>query len=315
MSNKITRVYQCQINRLHRHIYEFVKQYKKYFPNIYDKYRYFYLSGEQLSWNHPIKLNEKLFWLNRYWQPKEKVMCADKVLMHKYLKFKKMSNLSVPLLGTWNNPNDIDFSILPTQFVLKCNHGCGFNIVCTDKENLNKEWTRMKLKSWLSIDYGKVSNERHYSSIKPCILCEEYLANDSGTQIKDYKVYCINGKIEYILVCSERNLNNDDVCFNTYTPDWKELDYIMDEEKGLGETKPEFLVDIINSSLILSAEFPYVRLDFYHANNKLYLGEFTFTPQGNYITYKHEWIQYYLGSKLKLPKKTFFISKYNKCNY
>ena len=301
---RIKRVYVCQLNRLHRCLYNFFSKNKSCFPNLYDRYRYFYLSGgEKLNWKNPIKLNEKLFWLNRYWQSNDKINCADKVLMHSYLKRKQLNFLSVPIIGIWENAKNIDFDILPNKFVLKANHGCGFNIICTDKRSLNIEKTIYQLNEWLKVDYGAISNERHYSRIKPMILCEEYLSDESGVQIKDYKVYCINGKVEYILICSERNIYGDDAKYNTYSDKWEELDYILDNEKGELENKPDFLEDLINYSSILSEHFPFVRLDYYYVDGKLYLGEFTFTPQGNFITYKSEWIQYFLGNKLVLPRK------------
>lgn len=39
----------------------------------------------------------------------------------------------------YKNAEDIDFNKLPKKFALKGTHGCGYNIICTDKEKLDLE--------------------------------------------------------------------------------------------------------------------------------------------------------------------------------
>ena len=62
----------------------------------------------------------------------------------------------MPLLGVYENADDIDFGELPDQFVLKCNHGSGFNIICKDKNKLDITATRRQLKEWMDIDFSRI---------------------------------------------------------------------------------------------------------------------------------------------------------------
>ena len=119
-------------------------------------------------------------WLNRFWCSPLKVKCADKVRVHDYLAEKGLEGYAVPLLGVWDDANDINFEVLPKQFVLKCNHGCGYNIIVKDKQHINKAEIRQKLNEWLKEDYGKIHNEYHYSKIEPKILAEKYLIDLEG---------------------------------------------------------------------------------------------------------------------------------------
>lgn len=265
-----------------------------YFDNV----RFKQATGRKLELKQPVYLNDKLFWLNRYWQHPLKTICADKYLMREYLNNKEMSELSIPVLGVWRNPEEIQYESLPAQFMLKCNHGCGFNIICRDKKIFNFEEARLKLKTWLRIDYGKLFGELHYSSIKPLIIAEKYINTSNSDSMVDYKIHCINGKPAFFLVCRERETG--DVKFSSYSLDWKRLDYLKEEDLT-PLSKPTCLVELLNYAYLLSADFPYVRLDFYIIDDKLYLGEFTFTPYGNTIEIYKESILLIFGEKLQLP--------------
>ena len=291
--NKIKRVFKCQSRRFE---YELSK---KISNNWFDHVRFKRSTGRKLNYKNPIYLNDKLFWLNKYWQSPLKIKCADKFLMHEYLKEKGLSHLSVPLLGVWKNADEIDFESLPNQFVLKCNHGCGFNIICHNKNNIDIEDTKNKLNRWLKIDYGKVSNEYHYSKIKPLIIAETYLEQvDKGTMV-DYKLYCINGNPICFLVCREREIGK--VKFSSYSPTWDRLNY-FDNEDPITIQAPNCLGELIKYSEILSQDFPFVRLDYYILNHyQNYLGEFTFTPYGNTIEYYKDSFLLEYGKLLKLP--------------
>ena len=60
---------------------------------------------------------------------------------------------------------------------------------------------------------------------------------------------------------------------------------------------------MIEYARILSKPFPYVRVDFYEVDGKLYIGELTFTTYGNIMTYYKYEILDEMGSKLTLPEK------------
>lgn len=167
--DKIKRTLLCQW----RHLIWNVS--KKINRDWFDHVRFKQTTGRKLNYKNPIYLNDKLMWLNRYWNSPLKVQCADKIRVHDYIKQKGLEKYVVPILGVWSNADEIDFDKLPMQFVLKCNHGCGYNIIVTNKQNLDIKKTIEKLNKWLKEDYGKLHNEYHYSKIEPKILAEKYL--------------------------------------------------------------------------------------------------------------------------------------------
>ena len=149
---------------------------KKYWPASYTiwddlAYNYNISTGRRLSYLHPKNINEKLYWLNRYWQEPLKTQCADKYAVREYVEKKGLGSILVPLIGVWDNAEQIDFNSLPNQFVLKCNHGSGYNIICVDKDNLNIEQTKNTLASWMQIDFSSLSHELHYKDIPRKIIC------------------------------------------------------------------------------------------------------------------------------------------------
>lgn len=270
-------------------------------PFQYDAIRYYRIVGKKLDWKHPSSVSQKLIWLNRFDQNPLKVICADKYRMRQYVTDCGLSEINVPLIGVWDIVDDIDWSKLPNQFVLKTNHGCGTNIICKDKSQLDIEEAKRKLKEWLRIDFGKICNEQHYSKIQRCILAEEYLP--MGEYPLDYKIHCFNGEPYCFLFYPK---HDDEGCIRiTYSLDWERKYYIKGEDKyQIDIPKPANLEKMLEYARILAKPFPYVRVDFYEVDDKLYIGELTFTSFGNMIEY------YYtpevcvdMGDKLILPIK------------
>jgi len=286
-------------NLLARYLPKFHKKYLFYFDV---KQRYKRKTGKRLNYNSPSDLNEKLHWLARYWQHPLIVKCADKYLVREYVKECGCEGILIPLLGVYNNVNEIDFDSLPSKFVLKCNHGCGYNILCNDKAQFEKENAILQLDKWLSEDFGKETLESHYSKIIPKIICEHYLDFLNKISLIDYKIHCFNGAPEFFYVLSERDMNKRTIVLNSYSLKWERLSIVKDESK-VDIPKPELLTEMIEYAKILSKPFPFVRVDLYFQNNKIYFGELTFTPECNSIIYFNDLALKDMGEKLKLPEK------------
>lgn len=157
---------------------------------------------KKLNLKNPQTFNEKIQWCKLYYYPRSKrvVTCADKYAVREYIKRKGYGETLTPLLGVWDNANDIEWDKLPDRFVLKCNHGCAYNIVVPDKRKLDKAKATKQLNDWLKEDFGAFNIELHYSKIKPHkVICEEFL----GESITDYKFFCFNGEPKYIYVSND----------------------------------------------------------------------------------------------------------------
>jgi len=250
-------------------------------PKLASKMLFRVIMKQKLNLNQPKTLNEKIMWLklNTYKNNPLVTKCADKLRVRRYVKESGIGNTLVPLFHKWDSTNDINWDALPNSFVIKCNHGCGYNILCPDKEELDVSATIDQLDKWMNTAYWRIQAEINYRHIRPRILCEEYLVvDDNGNPPDDYKVYCFNGQARYILVCTERRIKPK---FYFFTERWElaRINYDgLEASDDFSLPKPEHLENMLEYSAILSKPFPFVRVDFYVSKSKLYFGEMTFTP-------------------------------------
>jgi len=272
------------------------------FPVSYSKFLFRIRQGYKLNLKDPKDFNEKLMWLklNLYFKDENVWKCSDKFEIRKYALKKGISEENMPnILGVYNDSKEINYDLLPEKFALKCSHGCGFNIICTDKSKLDFENANKKLNNWLKTKFGYHSAENHYTHIKPCIIVEEYIDSNLGLPY-DYKLYCFNGKPKLVLVCSNRE---KELNLNYFDLDWNELPYGKEIYRSSEKIeKPTKLNEMIKIAKILSKDFPFVRIDFYQYKDKAILGEMTFTPAQCTATYYSELGLKELGKLLNIKK-------------
>ena len=146
---------------------------------------------EKLNLNNPKTFNEKLQWLKLNDRKPEYKNMVDKYEVRKYIADKIGEEYLIPLLGVWDKFEDIDFEQLPNQFVLKPNHTSGNVFICKDKSKINYEKLKKEVNSWLNRKYYWVHREWPYKNIKPRIICEKYLVDESGVELKDYKLFVL----------------------------------------------------------------------------------------------------------------------------
>ena len=239
--------------------------------------------GKELNLNDPQTLNEKCMWLklNTYYRHPLITECCDKYLVRNYVKRMGCSEILNDLIGVWSNPDEIDFNGLPDKFVLKCNHGCGYNIICNDKNTLNIKKTKKQLKKWLREDFWKFYAETQYKFIKKKIICEKFLDDGQGNIPIDYKLYMINGKFHAIMICPDRDkavkyYHFDDAL--NHRPDYDEPNLCI--EHDLRKLLNPQINQMIRYAEVLSKPFPFVRVDFYEINEKIIFSELTFLVYG-----------------------------------
>ena len=256
-------------------------------------------TGKQLHYYSPKEINEKSLWLTRFWQTPLKAICADKYRVRWYLKRRGLGHLSVPLIAVYNNANEIDFDKLPNQFVLKCNHGSGMNIICTDKSKLDIAEARQQLNEWLAEDFSKRYQEVYYHDMERKIVCEELISETAPTE---YQFWCVNGQPDSILVC-RKNFNGTYDSWS-YSLNWERLHERVSETEAPAP-KPENLDQLISYAMTLAEPFQFLRADFYEVKGRIYFAEMTFTPSaGILVNYKPEVLER-MGAKMRLPHQTW----------
>ena len=255
-------------------------------PTLVSKIYYKQKFGRPLNLENPKEFNEKLQWLKlkRYQNDPLVIQCADKVKARDYVEACGCKDILIECIGVYGNPESIPWDELPEKFVLKCNHGAGYNIICPDKKKLDVDKAKKQLNLWLKEDYALPYAEMHYHKIPRRIICEEYIQPQDGLVPDDYKVYCFDGKADYIMLCREREHNGEEeVCkYYFFDKEWNfyPWDKSTSDEKNVCIERPEQIDKMLEYASILSKGFPFVRVDFYVMNDRIYFGEMTFTPCG-----------------------------------
>lgn len=268
------------------------------------KILYFLRLKKRLNLSKPIDFNEKINWLMYYKYGNKESNLTDKLKVKEIVEKLNIDNLHIPkTIKTYSNGNDINIEDLPEKFVLKCNNGCGGVFICNDKYKFNLENAIIKLNKNLNRDFSKENFEFHYSNIKPCIICEEYLKDKNMVNPIDYKFYCFNGKVDSLLVCSNRER---ELKLNHYNLKMEQCDFVKEEFKSSEKiNEPSNFKMMINiaEKICCKLELDFCRVDLYNINGKIYLGELTFTPAMGMIKYYNQKALNYLGSKMILKKE------------
>ncbi|MCR4562635.1 MAG: glycosyl transferase, partial [Bacilli bacterium] len=270
-------------------------------PTWYVKYQYKYITHHKLNLKNPVRYTEKLQYLRLFVYPKDKevIRCAGRVGVRDYLKEIGLEDLLIPIYGVYDRFEDIDFDKLPDSFVMKCSHASGFDLIVKDKKELNLDEVRKTFTKWLKIDYGKMTWERHYSPIKPQIIIEKYIGEKDALPT-EYKLHVFNGVARNLYVVTGRG---HDIRYTQKYIDWSDFDGSqfngwLKSEKPL--QKPSNFEEMVKISEKLAAPFPFVRVDLYDVDGKIYFSEMTFTPAKGTLIFDDDQADFIQGEWLNI---------------
>ncbi len=266
----------------------------------YLKLRYQTIFHKKLDLSNPKTFNEKLQWIKLYDRKPEYTTIVDKYAVRSYIAETIGEQYLVPLLGRWERAEDIDFDTLPNQFVLKCNHDSGCVLICKDKATFDKQAACARLAAQLKKNLFWWGREWPYKDVKPCIVAEQYLEDPSG-ELKDYKFMCFNGEVKCSFVCSDR-FTEEGLHVTFFDRDWNVMPFerhYPSVKEGL--PKPEKYEEMVALAEKLAKNIPFVRVDFYEVDGKIYFGELTLFPGCGFEEFTPEQWDETLGSWIQLP--------------
>jgi len=258
------------------------------------------VTGRVLDLDNPRTFDEKIQWAKLYDRDPRRAQLADKVAVRAYVAERVGEKYLVPILGTWRYPKEIDFDALPEAFVLKANHGCGYNAIVRDKAKENLEALRRKADSWLHEDYAfRCGFEMHYQQIERRLLAEEYLENLDG-DMPDYKFWCFDGKVHYIEYLSNRSRSLTVTFFDRM---WNVAPFTNDHPRHEQlPPRPDQLDEMIWVSEALAEGLPYVRVDLYLLDSgEIKFSELTFTSASGSSRWDPPEADLMLGELYHLP--------------
>lgn len=261
-------------------------------------------TGYRLDLKNPKTFNEKLQWLKLYHRNPEYSLYADKYAVRKYISDTIGDKYLIPLIGVYNCVEEIDWSVLPNKFVLKCTHGSNANIICKDKNKLNIIEAKKKLRRWMNKNWYWFGREWIYKNIKPRIICENFIS-DSDKIPDDYKVLCFNGKAKVIGVHIDRFGPH---YMDYYDRKWQKTTITHHREFCGGMSnftyeKPKNFEKMLQLSELLAFGIPHVRIDWFIVRDQLYFGEITLFEGSGFVNFSNEEDDCLLGSWINLTKE------------
>lgn len=253
---------------------------------------------KRLNWKKPKTFNEKLNWEKIYNRQDLYTTLADKYAVKKYVADCVGQEYVVENYGVFERWDDIDFSQMPNQFVIKGTHDSGGAFVCKDKATFDFEGVRKKVEHNLGRSFFYHLREWPYKNIKPRIIIDKFLDDHTGNELRDYKFWCFNGKPTF-MYCT---IKGDNVYENFYDMDFREIDINHDFPRHKPEfEKPSQFELMKELAAKLSKDIPFVRVDFFQVEEKVYFGEFTFYDWGGMRPFSDIKTDEMLGDLMVLP--------------
>lgn len=266
----------------------------------YISIQYHLIFHKKLNLSNPITYNEKLNWLKLYDHQQDYIRLVDKIAVKDWVSDKIGKEYVIPILGIWDNVDDIDWKQLPDKFVLKTNHDGSSHgvVVCKDKTTFDKKNAiRVLRRSMAYSSYGR-TREWPYKHIERKVFAEAYLEDQYG-ELWDYKFFCFNGVVRALFIATERS--SGDVKFDYYDADFNHLDLRQVHPMATQVIeRPKSFELMKQLAACLSKGIPQVRVDFYEVNGKPYFGEMTFFHHGGMVPFHPEKWDEIFGSWIDL---------------
>lgn len=211
--------------------------------------------GRELNLDNPTTFSEKLQWLKLHDRNPIYVKMVDKEKAKEYAASIIGDKYLIKTYGVWNSFEDINFSELPHEYVLKCTHDSGSVVIVNDRNRLNYRKAKRKLEKGLNHCYFYEGREWAYKKVVPRIIAEQYMEDESGYELKDYKIFNFHGEPKLIQVDFDRFSDHKR---NLYDTNWNKLnvELLYPSSPRIIE-KPGKLDEMLMLAKRLSANIPF----------------------------------------------------------
>ena len=279
-----------------------LKGHFRFIPDeLYVRICYRIQMGKRLELDPPRTFNEKLQWLKLHDRRPEQTRWVDKYEVRKLIAETAGEDHLFSLLGVWDRVEDVEWDRLPDRFVLKCTHDSGGTVICRDKSRFDVRAARRKLAAGLKRNYYWAGREWAYKDVRPRIIAEPLMVDESGTELKDYKFFCFDGEPRLIQVDFDRFVKHKR---NLYDLEWRyqpfQLMYPTDPGRII--PKPANLHDVLAFVRRITPKVPFMRTDLYLIGERIYFGEFTLHHGGGAEPFIPDSYDEWLGTWIRLPE-------------
>ncbi len=259
--------------------------------------------NKKLNLDNPQTFNEKLQWLKLYDRNPQYTIMVDKYEVKKYVADIIGEEYVIPTLGVWNRFEDINFSSLPEQFVLKCTHDSGGIAICRDKNTFDFDSARKKIQKSLKKNFYWSQREWPYKNVKPRIIAEKYMEDSRSHDLRDYKFFCFDGVVKALFIATDRQDSGSETKFDFFDSEFKHLPLTNGHPNAdVTPSKPETFEKMKELAEKLSRKIPQLRVDFYEVDGKVYFGELTFSHWSGLMPFSPEKWDKKFGEWINLPE-------------
>lgn len=257
--------------------------------------------GRWINWKNPQTYNEKLQWLKLHNKKAEYARMVDKYEAKQYVAELIGEEYIIPTLDIYNSVDEIDFDALPNQFVMKCTHDSGGIVICNDKHSLDRDAAKKRMAQGLKKNYYYYNREWPYKYVKPRIIVEQYMVDESGYELKDYKFFCFDGEPKALFIATDRGRKDEETKFDFFDMDFNHLPIMNGHPNSSRPIAcPAGFEKMKELAAKLSQGQPHLRVDFYDINGRIYFGELTFYHWSGLTPFNPEEWDYTFGSWINL---------------
>lgn len=255
--------------------------------------------GEYPNLENPNTFSEKIAYKELYDRRPILTQIADKIKVRDFVESRIGSKYLSEIYQIAKTPEEINWDNLPSKFVIKTNHGSGWNIFVNDKSTLDLKKTTSQLHKWLNTNYYDRTREWCYKHIPRVVFVEKLMLDDQGEVPIDWKFFVFSGHAKYIQVNINRFVNNQ--C-NIYDRNLQKMNvrYHWDNFNTDLDFPPN-IEDMFIIAEKLGEGFDFVRVDLYNVNGRIFFGEMTNYPNAGHAHFTPHEFDKHLGDFWTLP--------------
>jgi len=244
--------------------------------------------------NYPQSYNEKILHRKLHTNDDRYAKLADKWRVREFVEDKVGDEILNTVYHTTTDPATIPYNKLPNQFVIKATHGCGWNILVENKDDVDRTDIRIQCEEWLNTSYGSRKREYWYNQIPPKIIVEKFIDDEKYTVPRDYKFFVFHGRVEYIEVDTDRFSDHTRLF---YDREWNPQEFTLEFPKASAAEEPAQLDRMIEIAETLGADFDHVRVDLYQPTDEdILFGEITIAHGSGTERFDPVWYDFEFGS-------------------
>ncbi|GHB22063.1 ATP-grasp fold amidoligase family protein [Shewanella indica] len=270
-------------------------------PKGYTFFRFIITHRYIPNFKCPRSFSEKIIHRKFNDDPKKYSKLVDKYTVRELVSEKVGGEYLIPLIKEVTKLSISDFNDLPSEFVMKTsNGGGGENVeVITDLNAFDKSELTNRFNQYLTVNVGNIVDEHFYDIESPKIVFEKLLKHSDGRLPSDYKfhVFKKNNLKKIIIQIDEGRFTTHKR--SLFDRQLRMLDFDIQPKYSKVSTDyewPENMDEMFDVAEKLSSDFPYVRIDLYNVDGKIYFGEFTFCHGSGWEPFSSKHADFLLGS-------------------